>query len=302
MSIIMNAMRLLDEGRIDILGPADEGGLSDPDQPGLQKLPLIKGGFPDYSDIVDEEHYSDGQPIFMEGKFGRWVYVILDGHADLVKEAPAKEARLLRLGQGTYPGTILFFSDEKGRSTSLLASGEVHLGVLNLERLHSEFSSISPEFRSLASGMALRLKKLTDTAAGYYHEEEISTLDFSQLEPLTLPGMDNDQVMMIKSGKGYLVVDQGEQLVPLAEMEPGDVIGDLSFLDSALKLNGACVFGDTGIELAKPDMRKLTEEYYKSSATLAAMFKNLVVRTIVVSMLACRYYDRMMASARMENN
>lgn len=306
MSIIMNAMLLLDEGKIKILGPmgevsgADSSRLANPSD--SLKLPLISGDSPDYTDMVDEERYTDGQPIFLEGKFGRWVYVILDGHAEVVKETPRGVTRLLRLGPGTYPGSVLFFTDERARSTSLLAAGEVHLGVLSLERLHSDLSSKSKEFQSLVTGMALRLKKLTDTAVRYYDGNQLSNNDFLEKEPLVLPGMDNDQVMIIKAGEGHLVVDQGEHFVPLADLKAGDVIGDLAFLDSALKLNGACVFGDDNIELLKPDTRKLTKEFNRSSAALAAMIKNLVVRTIVTGKLACRYYVRKPTEKQIEKN
>ncbi len=299
MSVIMNAVRLLDEGKIKILGPENEVSMASsnrkPNASDTLKLPLIRGDSPDYTDIVDEERYTDGQPIFMEGKFGRWVYVILDGKADVVKKTPEGNTQLLRLGSGTYPGSILFFTDEKARSTSLLASGPVHLGVLDIERLYSEFSGKSPEFQSLATGMARRLKKMTDTAVRYSGGEQLFSSNFLEKEPLALPGMGNDQVMIIKGGEGHLIVDQGEHFIPLADLEAGDVIGDLSFLDSALKLTGACVFGDSDIELLKPDTRKLAEEYNQCSAALAAMIKNLVVRTLVTGMLACRYYDKMLA-------
>ena len=116
MNIILDAIRLLDEGKVKILGPVGEDSLSDFSQKSSHSaplLPLIRGESPDYSDIVDEERYADGQSIFMEGKFGRWLYVILDGKADVVKKTPQGPVKLLRLGPGTYPGTILFFTDEK---------------------------------------------------------------------------------------------------------------------------------------------------------------------------------------------
>jgi len=306
MNIILDAMRMLDEEKIKTLGPVDEDALSDssqkPSQSAPLKLPLIRGESPDYSDIVDEERYTDGQPIFMEGKFGRWVYVILDGKADMVKKTPRGPAKLLRLGPGTYPGTILFFSDEKARTTSLLASGQAHLGVINLERLYSEFSGKSWEFRFLTAGMAQRLKKLTDTAILYFQNKRLSKIDFHEKKPLTLPGENDDQVLMIKKGSGHLAVDQGDRIIHLANLTAGDVIGDLSFLDSALKLTGARVYGSDDIKLVKLDSHQIAEEYQRSSPTLAAMFKNQVVRTIVTGWLACRYYQKIPTEDQIETN
>jgi len=306
MNIILDAMRLLDEGKIRTLGPLGEDALSEFSQKSSHspefKLPLIRGDSPDYSDIVDEERYADGQPIFMESKFGRWVYVILDGKANVVKKTPRGPAKLLRLGPGTYPGTILFFTDEKARATSLVASGQTHLGVINLERLYSEFSGKSAVFRSVAAGMAKRLNKLTDTAVLYYRNKALSKFDFHKNKPLALPGGGKNQLFMIRKGAGYLAVDQGDRIIHLANLKAGDVIGDLSFLGSALKLTGSQVYGPDDMDLLKLDADQLAEEYEGSSPTLAAMFKNQVVRTIVAGWLACRYYVKMPAEDQVEPN
>ncbi len=298
MSIIMNAMRLLDEGRINILGPESQKASPSQhhitDETADEYIPLVHGGFPDYSDIVDEERFNDGQPIFLEGKFGRWVYVVLDGRVNLTKSTVAGDTTLYQMGPGTYPGSILFFSEEKARSTGLFACGQVHLGVLNLERLQSEFSTKTAEFQSLASGLALRVKKLADTIARFRFDKEVSEMDLNEMEPISLPGMDSDQVMIIKSGHGQLAIDQGEHLIPMAELGAGDIIGDIPFLDSALKMDGACVFGTNSIQLKTPDIKHLAEEYYQSSATIAAMIKNLAVRSIVSSVLAGRFFEKQM--------
>lgn len=305
MNIILDAMRLLDEGEIKILGPMGEDPLSDSSQKSSHStplLPLIRGESPDYSDIVDEERYTDGQSIFMEGKFGRWLYVILDGKADVVKKTPQGPVKLLRLGPGTYPGTILFFTDEKSRATSLVASGQTHLGVINLDRLYSEFSGKSPEFRALAAGMAQRLKKLTDTAALYHRKKRLSKIDFYKKKPLALPGGGDNPLLMVQKGAGCLAIDRGDHIVHLANLKAGDVIGDLSFLDSALKLTGARVYGPDDMKLLKLDTHQLAEEYDRSSPTLAAMFKNQVVRSIVAGWLACRYYLEIPAEDGIETN
>ncbi|MEA3232573.1 MAG: DUF4388 domain-containing protein [Thermodesulfobacteriota bacterium] len=293
MNIILDAMRLMDEGKIKTLGPMSKNAQWESSQKSSHslslKLPLIRGESPDYSDIVDEERYADGQSIFMEGKFGRWVYVILDGKADVVKIAPQGPVTLLQLGTGTYPGTILFFTDEKARATSLVASGQTHLGVINLERLYSEFSGKSLEFQALAAGMAYRLKKITDTAALFHRNERLSKIDFHKKIPLALSDEGDNSLLMIQKGTGRLAIDRGDRIVHLANLKAGDVIGDLSFLDSALKLTGARVYGSNDMKVLKLDTHKLAEEYEQSSPTLAAMFKNQVVRTIVTCWLACRY-------------
>jgi CRP-like cAMP-binding protein len=256
------------------------------------KLPLIRGESPDYSDIVDEERYNDGQPIIMEGKFGRWVYVILDGKADVIKETSQGPIKLLRLGPGTFPGTVLFFSNYNARATSLVASGQVHLGVLNQERLYSEVSGKTTEFQALAAGLAKRLKRMTDTAVLYHRKTLLSNIDLNKLKPIQ-PGENPSTLHIIKKGTGALVVDQRGHFIPLTNLEAGDVIGDLSFLDSVPKLPGVRIYGDKDLKLLQLDSDKLSKEYNSFSPTLSAMLKNLAVRVAVAGWLACRYFLNM---------
>ncbi len=302
MNIIMDAMRMLDEGEIKPLDPASK---ATPSSKGAKpessrssnrsvpiKLPLIRGESPDYSDIVDEERYNDGQPIIMEGKFGRWVYVILDGKADVIKETSQGPIKLLRLGPGTFPGTVLFFSNYNARATSLVASGQVHLGVLNQERLYSEVSGKTTEFQALAAGFAKRLKRMTDTAVLYHQKTLLSNIDLSKLKPIQL-GENKNALHIIKKGTGSLVVEQGGHFIPLTNLEAGDVIGDLSFLDSVPKLPGVRIYGDKDLKLLQLDSDKLSKEYDLFSPTLSAMLKNLAVRVAVAGWLACRYFLNM---------
>ncbi len=302
MNIIMDAMRMLDEGQIKPLHPTSPATPSstgtkpnssqESNRPVPVKLPLIRGEAPDYSDIVDEERYNDGQPIIMEGKFGRWVYVILDGKADVIKETSRGPVRLFRLGPGTFPGTVLFFSNYNARATSLVASGQVHLGVLNQERLYSEVSGKTTEFQALAAGLAKRLKRMTDTAVLYYRKTLLSDIDFSKLKPIPL-GENKGALHIIKKGAGSLVVEQGGHFIPLTNLKAGDIIGDLSFLDSVPKLPGVRIYGAEDLELLRLDSDKLSKEYDLFSPTLSAMLKNLAVRVTVAGWLACRYFINM---------
>ncbi len=299
MKIILDATRLLDEGQIKVLGPLGQDPFSQSDQkanlPTPEKMPLIRGDAPDYSDIVDEERFADGQPIFLEGKFGRWIYVILDGKADVIKKTPRGPLKLVRLGPGTYPGTIMFFTDDKTRETSVVASGQTHLGVINSERVYAEFSSKTPAFQSLAVGMSRRLKKMTETAVTYSRQRRLSKIDFQKMTPITLPGGNENQLMMIKNGTGYLTVNRGGHIIHLATLSTGDLIGDPTFADSTLKMTGGQIYGSDDLDLITLGTHSLVAEYDQCSPTLAAMFKNQAVLSVVIGWLACRFYAKMIA-------
>ncbi|RTZ99578.1 MAG: hypothetical protein DSY90_00865 [Deltaproteobacteria bacterium] len=300
MNIIMEAMRLLDEGKIKVLSPVSNE-VQDTSRKSNRstriKLPLIRGELPDYSDIVDEERYKNGQTIIKEGKFGRWVYVILEGKADVIKETTQGPVKLFRLGPGTFPGTVLFFSSYNARATSLVASGPVHIGVLNQERLYSEVSGKTTEFQALASGLAKRLRRMTDTAVLYSCKMPLPDIDFNQLKPVSF-GNAKRELQIIRKGGGALVVKQGDHFIPLIQLEAGDIIGDPTFLDSIPRLPGVRIYGTEDLKLLKLDADKLSGEYSQLSPTLSAMVKNMAVRVTVSGWLACRYFLNMPDKSR----
>ena len=300
MNIIMEAMRLLDEGKIKVLSPVSNE-VQDTSRKSNRstriKLPLIRGELPDYSDIVDEERYKNGQSIIKEGKFGRWVYVILEGKADVIKETTQGPVKLFRLGPGTFPGTVLFFSSYNARATSLVASGPVHIGVLNQERLYSEVSGKTTEFQALASGLAKRLRRMTDTAVLYSRKMPLPDIDFNRLKPVAF-GNAKRELQIIRKGGGALVVKQGDHFIPLIQLEAGDIIGDPTFLDSIPRLPGVRIYGTEDLKLLKLDADKLSGEYSQLSPTLSAMVKNMAVRVTVSGWLACRYFLNMPDKSR----
>ncbi|MGD8883961.1 MAG: DUF4388 domain-containing protein, partial [Desulfobacterales bacterium] len=106
MEIILDGLRLLDEGKIEKLGPATQA-KKQPETPVISgKLPLIKGPLVDYSYIVDEEGFYDGDEIVQEGNHGDWIWVILEGTAEIIKQAEKGPIQLLRIGDGAFLGSV----------------------------------------------------------------------------------------------------------------------------------------------------------------------------------------------------
>ncbi|MCK5203902.1 MAG: DUF4388 domain-containing protein, partial [Desulfobacterales bacterium] len=75
MEIILDGLRLLDEGKIAKLGQAKSAKQQPESSVTSGKLPLIKGPLVDYSYIVDEEGFYDGDEIVQEGNHGDWIWV-----------------------------------------------------------------------------------------------------------------------------------------------------------------------------------------------------------------------------------
>jgi hypothetical protein len=106
MEIILDGLRLLDEGKIKKLGPATAVKAAPEAQTVSGKLPLIKGPLVDYSYVVDEEGFYDGDEIVQEGNHGDWIWVILEGTAELIKENENGPIEILRVGDGAFLGSV----------------------------------------------------------------------------------------------------------------------------------------------------------------------------------------------------
>jgi len=101
MGIVMDALRLLDEGAIARVGPDL---LRRPDMKkadlGNMALEPVKGPMVDYLYVMGEYSYPDGATIVKEGKYGKWLWVIYEGVVRVIRETPKGAVTLARLGRG----------------------------------------------------------------------------------------------------------------------------------------------------------------------------------------------------------
>ena len=159
MEIILDGLRLLDEGKIEKLGPATGAKKQSASQTTSGKLPLIKGPLVDYSYIVDEEGFYDGDEIVQEGNHGDWIWVILEGTAEIVKNTPNGHLQLLRIGDGAFLGSVAaLLAAGRVRSATVKAVGNVQLGMLDSQLLANELANVSADFKGLLISIDTRLR------------------------------------------------------------------------------------------------------------------------------------------------
>ncbi len=70
MEIILDGTRMVDDGKIEKLGPVSFKEKSETDIGKNKPLPLVKGPIVDYMYVIDEEEFFDGDEIVFEGNFG----------------------------------------------------------------------------------------------------------------------------------------------------------------------------------------------------------------------------------------
>ena len=101
-----------------------------------------------YKYVIDEESYPDNTAIIKEGSSGDWVYVVLNGKVKVKKKTPKRMVTISILKEGDIFGEIAFFQKGKvTRPSSVIADGPVKIGVLDNERLNSDWQSLSPQLK-----------------------------------------------------------------------------------------------------------------------------------------------------------
>jgi hypothetical protein len=177
MGIILEGMKLLDDGHIKKIGPANAAEKAADMKRLLSKTAIVKGPLVDYMYVVDEEDFFDGEHIVEEGKHGSWIWVILEGVVDIVKEVDSGTIPIIRIGDGSFIGSMAsFLLQGHIRTATAVAVGNVQLGVLDSQRLAQEYAGMSLEFRTFLTSLDKRMKQLTERIVEY-HEGNVQTSD-----------------------------------------------------------------------------------------------------------------------------
>jgi CRP/FNR family cyclic AMP-dependent transcriptional regulator len=112
--------------------------------------------------VASEEFYPSNSVIIEEGTVGDWVYVILDGSAKVRKKTPKGLVTVDTLKEGDVFGEMGFLEGGKRvRSASVVASGDVWVGVLDGEKLTRDFETIPSNIRALVRSLVLKLREST---------------------------------------------------------------------------------------------------------------------------------------------
>jgi CRP-like cAMP-binding protein len=117
-----------------------------------------------YGYIVREEVFPDQTTIFEEGKYGDWVYIVMEGKVKTKKRTSKGMLTINTLGEGSVLGELPFLRRTR-RTASVIADGEVKLGLLDKDRLEKEYEALSPQLKSLVTTTVLLLEEATTKAS-----------------------------------------------------------------------------------------------------------------------------------------
>ncbi len=291
MQIILDCLRMLDDGQIEQLGPVTFTKKSSHPSDSLSNRPIIRGPLIDYTYVVDEEEVRAGNKVVAEGKHGGWLWVILEGTAEIIRETPRGPLKLLRIGEGAFIGSISSFLLLEGsvRSAAITAVNNVLLGVLDLRRLSADFLRMSNQFRSLLISLDRRLKQATNMAVDI-KLDNIKVEEFIKGKSQVFTQGENvENLFTITEGEAHIVRNTENGYVPLANLYQGDFFGHLPFLDIGQEPYSASVFGSKDLKISEMDPNILEKEYNQLSSTFKNFIEHHANCILVTSMLACEF-------------
>ena len=296
MEIILDGMRLLDEGKVEVLGPSAEGAKPADTAAKSGALPLMKGPLVDYSYVVDEESFYAGDEIVQEGNHGNWIWVILEGIAEISKETPKGSLSILRIGDGAFLGSVAsLLKADNVRDATVTAVGNVQLGMLDAQLMTSELAGMSQDYREFVRALDLRLKQVTGMAVDIYSEDKRVVEIIEGKKPLVKQGQAEERLFRITSGDAIVARETESGIVPLAHLQKGDFFGHVSFLDMGNEPQAASVFAAPNLKLAALDPKQLQKEHESLSSTLQNILAHLAASVSVTTLIACEYYKKALA-------
>ena len=292
MEIILDGLRLLDEGKIKKLGPATATAAktASETQTVSGKLPLIKGPLVDYSYVVDEEGFHDGDEIVQEGNHGDWIWVILEGTAEIIKETEGAPIEILRIGDGAFLGSVAaLISGGRVRSATIKAVGSVQLGMIDSQLLANELANVSADFKNLLTSIDVRLKQVLEMAVAYKKNNNHFDNLIKNKKQLIQQGQKEDRLFTIKDGEVVIARQSDNGFVPLARLKKGDYFGKIPFLDLGHEPYSAAVFSSENLKLAAVDTARLNSEHEGLSSTLKNIIEHLATSVSVTTVVTCDY-------------
>lgn len=284
MNIVLDCLSMLDEGDIPILGPVSYS----PDESGKEaSIPTIKGPLVDYMYVVDEEEFQDGQDITVEGKHGNWIWVVLEGTVEISKKSSEGEVKVLRVTDGAFIGSTASFSmGGNVRSTTARASGHVQLGILDSQRLASEFAAMTTPFRGVVTSLDRRLRELTEKMVNSQLQDNLAAELMEGRESILKQGDSEEGIFSIKQGEASVIRQTKHGELPIASLSSGDVYGRIPFLDIGHEPESASVYGSEDLETETLDTDALVKEYEDLSTTFKNFLENLATCISVTTRMA----------------
>ncbi len=292
MGIILEGLKMVDDGQVKRVGP---GTASRPQKAvgNSDSIPIIKGPLVDYMYVADEEDFFDGEYIVEEGKHGSWIWVILEGVVEIMRDTPEGSLPIVRLGDGSFIGSLSSFLIQGHiRTATAIAVGNVQLGVLDSQRLAQEFAGLTPEFRGLLVSFDKRLKQLNERVIEIRQKQLDTAEYFENKKPVIKQGSTENELYIVRDGTASVVRTEDFGKIPLAQLYKGDYFGNIPFLDIGHEPEFASVMATNDLKVRKVDAVQFQKEYDQLSTTFKNFIDNVATCLSVSTKVVSNYYRK----------
>jgi hypothetical protein len=180
-----------------------------------------------------------------------------------------------------------------------VAVSDVQLGVLDTQRLTSEYAGLSQPFRKLLRSLENRLREVTENVVRAQQQKNHAK-ELLKNTKLVIRQSSSElrNCFTIAEGKAYVVQHSDFGHLILAELGPGDFIGKIPFLDIGHEPLSASVFAASNFKVNKPDLDRLKEEFEGLSGMFRGLIENVSTSVMVATRLA---YDFQRQNAARKN-
>lgn len=293
MEIILDGLRMLDDGEITVLDPSAKTAEAHREAPSLGSGPLIRGPLIDYMYVVDEEEFSAGQEIVKEKSHGNWLWVVVQGTVQVRKETDRGPLDMIRVAEGCFIGSMATFTVNGNlRSATSVALDDVSLGVLDTQRLFTDFSSMSSTMRNLLLSLDKRLREISDRVVDIYTNAYTLDQYVKGRKTAIRQGKPENRLFRIAAGDATVVRYTDGGYVPLARLQKGDFFGSVPFFDAGQEPSAASVFASESLKIEVVDPAPLQSEYDRLSPTFKKLIEHMATSISVTTMVAAEHHRK----------
>jgi CRP-like cAMP-binding protein len=243
--------------------------------------------------VLDEEDFFDGEFIVEEGRHGNWIWVILEGVVEVLKDTQKGPLAIIRISDGGFIGSLSSFSIHGNmRGASAVAIGNVQLGVIDSQRLAQEHARLSLDMRRLISSLDRRLKQVTAKTVDYFVSQAAVHPKQRGMKLLIEQGSENNSLTIILQGSASIIRTTGDGWVHLGDLAEGDFIGVVPFLGLDHEPESASVWVTADFKAEPFDAGIFVKEYQSVSTTLRNIVDHVAHCIAVSSTVACGYQKK----------
>jgi CRP-like cAMP-binding protein len=163
------------------------------------------------------------------------------------------------------------------------------VGVLDSQRLATDYATASQQFRRFVISLDKRLRRVTQRAVATHLnlKQEGVTEAIEGKTPVFEQGVNDDRVLEIVQGEVSIVRKTDHGPVLLANLDQGDVIGNIPFLNIGHEPHSASVLASEEFEAVEIDADDLLEEHARLSPTLRNVIEHVAICVSVTTSVAC---------------